>query len=286
MSEMSVDLPEPVEPTMATVSPRAASNVMSASTAASAPGYVNAAPRNATVPGVGNSVTGCSGRRSVDSLASTSLMRSADTAARGIMIVMKVAMSTPMRICPTYCMNANSVPISTAPASTWMPPNQITPTTVTFSTSIASGNSSTNNEPTLRPTTMMSWFASRKRSASMLSRTNARTTRTPVSCSRRIRLMASSLAWNARNSGTMRLTISVATSSRPGTATAISQLRPTSCCSAMMMPPIASSGAVTSMVAPIIASICTCCTSFVLRVISEPGPNCETSRSENALTFS
>ena len=66
----------------------------------------------------------------------------------------------------------------------------------------------------------------------------------------------------------------------------ISQLRPTSCRSAMMMPPIASSGALTSMVAPVIASICTCCTSFVLRVMSDPGPNCETSRSENALTLS
>ena len=54
----------------------------------------------------------------------------------------------------------------------------------------------------------------------------------------------------------------------------------------MMMPPMASSGALTSMVAPIIASICTCCTSLVLRVMSEPGPNCETSRSENALTLS
>jgi len=37
---------------------------------------------------------------------------------------------------------------------------------------------------------------------------------------------------------------------------------------------------------PIIASICTCCTSLVLRVMSEPGPNCDTSRSEKALTLS
>ncbi len=54
----------------------------------------------------------------------------------------------------------------------------------------------------------------------------------------------------------------------------------------MKTPPIASSGAVTSIVAPIIASICTCCTSFVLRVMSEPGPNFDTSRSEKPLTFS
>ena len=52
-----------------------------------------------------------------------------------------------------------------------------------------------------------------------------------------------------------------------------------------MTPPIARSGAVTSIVAPIIASICTCCTSLVLRVMSEPGPNFETSRSEKPLTL-
>ncbi len=77
-----------------------------------------------------------------------------------------------------------------------------------------------------------------------------------------------------------------AATSSTGTATAISQLSPTSCCSAMMTPPIASSGALTSMVAPIIASICTCCTSLVLRVMREPAPNCDSSRSEKPLTRS
>ena len=84
----------------------------------------------------------------------------------------------------------------------------------------------------------------------------------------------------------MRLTMKPAMTRSSGTATAISQLSPTSCCSAMMMPPMASRGAVTSMVAPIIASICTCCTSLVLRVMSVPAPKVDTSRSENPLTFS
>ena len=130
-------------------------------------------------------------------------------------------------------MKANSVPISTVPASTWIAPNQMTPTTVTLSTSIATGNSSTNSEPTLRPTTMMSVFATAKRSSSMSSRTKARTTRTPVSCSRMTRLTASSFFWKLRNSGTMRLMMSRTNSSSSGTETAISQLRPTSCWSAM-----------------------------------------------------
>ncbi len=83
----------------------------------------------------------------------------------------------------------------------------------------------------------------------------------------------------------MRPITTAARISSSGTETAMSQLRPTLVCTAKMMPPIASSGAVTSMVAPIIASICTCCTSFVLRVMSEPAPNCETSRSEKPLTL-
>ena len=100
------------------------------------------------------------------------------------------------------------------------------------------------------------------------------------------RFTASSFFWKLRKSGTIRLMMRPATTGAAGTDTAISQLSPTSCCSAMKTPPIASSGAVTSIVAPIIASICTCCTSFVLRVMSEPGPNCDTSRSEKPLTFS
>jgi hypothetical protein len=98
------------------------------------------------------------------------------------------------------------------------------------------------------------------------------------------RLIASSCVWLRRNSGTIRPITSTAAMSRAGTETAMSQLSPTSCWTAMMMPPMASSGAVTNIVAPIIASICTCCTSLVLRVISEPAPNCETSRSEKPLT--
>ena len=40
-----------------------------------------------------------------------------------------------------------------------------------------------------------------------------------------------------------------------------------------------------AIVQVITTSICTCCTSFVLRVMSEPGPNFETSRSEKPLTL-
>lgn len=56
--------------------------------------------------------------------------------------------------------------------------------------------------------------------------------------------------------------------------------------SAMAIPPTAMTGATTSMVQPMSTSICTCWTSLVLRVMSEPAPKVETSRSENSLTRS
>lgn len=86
------------------------------------------------------------------------------------------------------------------------------------------------------------------------------------------------------NACTMRTTISETTSSSTGTATAISHDSPASCRTAMMMPPIASIGADTMTVADICTSICTCCTSLVLRVMSEGAPNWPTSRCEKATT--
>ena len=52
----------------------------------------------------------------------------------------------------------------------------------------------------------------------------------------------------------------------------------------MMTPPIARIGAATSSVQVISTSICTCCTSLVVRVMSDGAPNCDTSRSENSPT--
>ena len=64
----------------------------------------------------------------------------------------------------------------------------------------------------------------------------------------------------------------------------MSQASPASCRRAMITPPIASIGAEIIRVAETCTSICTCCTSFVLRVISDGAPNCPTSRCENATT--
>ena len=54
--------------------------------------------------------------------------------------------------------------------------------------------------------------------------------------------------------------------------------------SAMITPPTIMIGADTAIVQAISTSICTCCTSLVLRVISDGAPNCCTSRVENVPT--
>ena len=74
--------------------------------------------------------------------------------------------------------------------------------------------------------------------------------------------------------------------SRTGTDSPISHDRPGARVTAMTMPPTAMTGAVTSIVALIITSIWTCWTSLVLRVMSEPAPKAEISRSEKPLTRS
>ncbi len=51
------------------------------------------------------------------------------------------------------------------------------------------------------------------------------------------------------------------------------------------MPPTHMIGAVTIIVQVISTSICTCCTSLVVRVISDGAPKAPTSRAENAVTW-
>ena len=60
--------------------------------------------------------------------------------------------------------------------------------------------------------------------------------------------------------------------------------RSMSSCSANTTPPTNVIGATTSRVHVISTSICTCWTSFVIRVISDGAPNAPTSRAENAVT--
>jgi len=87
-----------------------------------------------------------------------------------------------------------------------------------------------------------------------------------------------------RKLGTILLTTKPTLRKSAGTTTASTQPRPTSSRSAMITPPTIMIGEDTAIVQAISTSICTCCTSLVLRVISDGAPKCCTSRVENAPT--
>ncbi len=59
---------------------------------------------------------------------------------------------------------------------------------------------------------------------------------------------------------------------------------PPSSRTARMVPPMAVIGAASSSVQESRTSICTCCTSLVMRVISDGGPNTATSCAEKSVT--
>jgi hypothetical protein len=163
-------------------------------------------------------------------------------------------------------------------------PNHSTATLEALKTSITVGKVSAISRPTLSAVSVRSALAAPNRLVSYGSRTNARTTRMPVICSRRTRLTTSIRSCISRNCGIILRMIRPIARTITGTATSTSQDRPTSSCRAMMIPPTHMMGAATSIVQVTTTSICTCCTSLVTRVISDGAPNLPTSRPENSPT--
>ena len=147
------------------------------------------------------------------------------------------------------------------------------------------GNIDDISRPARSDTSVSSPLASSKRSASCGSRTKARTTRMPVICSRITRLiwsMRSCISWKA---GTISATITPRTTAAAGMATARITDSPGSSRTAMTMPTTIVIGAPIAIVQVITTSICTCCTSLVMRVISDGAPNAPTSRAEKSVTW-
>ena len=153
-----------------------------------------------------------------------------------------------------------------------------------FTTSITSGNIVAIHRPARTETSVSPSFATANRSVSRGSRTNARTTRMPLICSRRIRLTSSIRVCTSRKFGTIWETTTPTETKRAGTTIASSQERPRSSRIAITMPPTIMIGTCTARVQPISESIWTCWTSLVLRVISDGAPNWATSRPEKAPT--
>ena len=160
-------------------------------------------------------------------------------------------------------------------------PSQMAATLEALSTSMTMGNRNAISWPARSAVAVTSWLTPAKRSLSSGSRTNARTTRIPVICSRSTSLSESMRICITRNCGTMRRITLPTPSSRAGMLTSRMPDRSMSSCSANTTPPTNVIGATTSRVHVISTSICTCWTSFVIRVISDGAPNAPTSRAEN-----
>ena len=127
-------------------------------------------------------------------------------------------------------------------------------------------------------------LASVKRAASCRSRTNARTTRMPMICSRITPFTSSMFSCIRSNSGMSRLASTPTMTTRSGTDTHTSHDRPGSSWIAMTIPPIDMIGAITMKFSAMRTTICTCCTSFVPRVMSVGAPNRPISSAENRST--
>ena len=163
-------------------------------------------------------------------------------------------------------------------------PSQITATLDTFRITITVGNINAISRPARSEVSVSAALPSSKRSVSSGSRTKARTTRTPVICSRSTRFTASMRSCIHRNCGTIRRITDPTQMSSSGMLISSRAERPTSSRIAMKMPPTAVIGAAMSIVQVMNTSICTCCTSLVMRVISDGAPKALTSRVENPVT--
>ena len=127
-------------------------------------------------------------------------------------------------------------------------------------------------------------MASPKRAVSFGSRTNARTTRRPVICSRITSLMRSMRSCILWNCGTIRTITRPTLMMRAGTLTSSSSESGPSSRTAMIEPPMIVIGAATKSVQTMTTSVCTCVTSLVMRVMSVADPKVATSWAEKSVT--
>ena len=166
-----------------------------------------------------------------------------------------------------------SDPTCSSPLSMRLAPNHSTATLDRLISRLTVGNIIVISRPPRSAVAVRSALASSKRAVSSGSRTNARTTRMPVICSRRTRLMPSMQSCIRLNAGTMRTTIEPSTIAATGIATTRIADSATSWRTARITPTTSVIGAAIAIVAAITTSICTCCTSLVMRVISDGAPN-------------
>ena len=135
------------------------------------------------------------------------------------------------------------------------------------------GNITAIIRPVVSEVSVRASLASPKRSTSSGSRTNARTTRMPVICSRRIWFTRSMRSCIFVNCGFIRIVTCPTLRSSTGTATTRINVSGPSSRRAKNTPPMIMIGAVTNRVSAIRTKTCTWVTSLVMRVISDGAPN-------------
>ncbi len=172
-----------------------------------------------------------------------------------------------------------------APLSMRMAPNHMVAASARLKIAMSTGIMIANSRLTESEVCMRFRFASSKRRCSCSSLTNARMTRIPESFSRMTWFTRSTRICISPNRGSaLRITSPMMIAIR-GMITAIRPERGTSCLSAMITPPTAMIGAATITLSPMTTTICTCWTSFVVRVMSEGAPNEFISASEKLSTL-
>ena len=218
------------------------------------------------------------------SFETTSQMRSPAAEARGHIMKMTESIMTENRTCIAYWMIAIRSPTWNEPASMSCAPSHTMSTIAMFRMSEMAGMSAIMRRATAMFVSARSLFALEKRASSYASRQYARMTRMPVSPSRVTRFRLSMRACSERSSGsTQRMTTKASSRSTGMAANTTMESSP------FMRQ--AATAAPTSMIGDIIASvipICTkrssCCTSLVVRVMSDEVPISSISGRLNALT--
>ena len=163
-------------------------------------------------------------------------------------------------------------PIVIWPCAIRLAPNQTTAELEQLMTSMTIGNRSAIRRPARSDVPVSSSLTTRNRPTSWCSRTNARTTRIPVICSRSTRLTLSRRSCMSRNCGTMKPMIIPSAMARIGMLSPSNQDRPASWFRARMTPPTTVTGAASTIVHDMTTRSCTCWTSLVTRVINDGAP--------------
>ena len=215
----------------------------------------------------------------------TSSIRSAATIALGSIIDIIVSIRNDITICMAYVINAVIEPTCITPLSILCAATHTIPTERQFIISIITGIINVMTLFVKSIVLVSSLFALSNLSSSFFSLPNALITDKPVSISLDTKLTLSTSFCICLNLG---MAIDIRRSTKPtitSTASAITHPMPAPVDITFNTPPTPSIGAYSTILNVSTHTICICCTSFVVRVISEAVENLSSSALEKPITF-